>query len=246
MNDGSKGSFSPTNGKHVLPQASGNTGDSRKESHILSSWKEIAAYLGRSVRTVQRMELELGLPVRRPKGHARSSVMAIPQELDEWLKSFAPQRTDAFRSMMGAPVASVVQNPKVLIVDDREANSYALSKHLRRFGYEVLVASCGREALKMALRADVMFLDVNLPDIHGFEVLRRLRSNLTTTHIPVICTSATYQPEGAAPLALQLGASCFLTHPISAEVLHSAIQQELSKMSPATGAQGSEAAAGVD
>lgn len=53
----------------------------------LSSWKEIASYLGRSVRTVQRWEKELGLPVRRPSSRESSSVVAFPEQIDLWLKS---------------------------------------------------------------------------------------------------------------------------------------------------------------
>lgn len=53
---------------------------------VLNSWKEIANYLGRGVRTVQRYERDLGLPVRRPHGRSRSAVIAIPAELDEWLR----------------------------------------------------------------------------------------------------------------------------------------------------------------
>jgi hypothetical protein len=63
------------------------------ERKLLNSWKEIAAYVGRGVRTVQRYELELGLPVRRPAGISRSSVMAFSDELDAWLTS-APVRAD--------------------------------------------------------------------------------------------------------------------------------------------------------
>ena len=194
---------------------------------VLSSWKEIAAYLGRSVRTVQRMEVELGLPVRRPKGHARSSVMAIPEELDAWLKSFSPQRTDSFTSAITATRNRSSSSTRVLVVDDKEVTLYLMSKNLQAHGYDVSTAQSSRDALKKAFFADVVFLDVNLPDIHGFEVLRRLRTSLTTNHIPVICTSATYTPEGAAPLALQLGAKRFLAHPISAEVLHATIQEVL-------------------
>lgn len=52
---------------------------------VLTSWKEIAAYLGKGVRTVQRWEAEMGLPVRRP-GPERHIVIAFPAELDEWLR----------------------------------------------------------------------------------------------------------------------------------------------------------------
>jgi predicted DNA-binding transcriptional regulator AlpA len=52
---------------------------------ILNSWKEIAQYLNRGVRTVQRWESELGLPVRRPRGRRRSAVIAMRSEIDQWL-----------------------------------------------------------------------------------------------------------------------------------------------------------------
>jgi len=57
------------------------------KSGVLNSWKEIATYLGRGVRTVQRWEAELHLPVHRPRGKTRSAVVAFRQELDDWLQS---------------------------------------------------------------------------------------------------------------------------------------------------------------
>ena len=52
---------------------------------IISGWKGIAAYLGKGVRTVQRYERELGLPVRRPSGKITGSVIATKAELDAWV-----------------------------------------------------------------------------------------------------------------------------------------------------------------
>jgi hypothetical protein len=52
---------------------------------VLTSWKEIAAYMGKGVRTVQRWEAEMKLPVRRP-GEDRHIVLAFPQELDAWAR----------------------------------------------------------------------------------------------------------------------------------------------------------------
>ena len=60
------------------------SGTARK-SNPLTSWKEIASYIGKSVRTVQRWESELGLPVRRPNPGDRNIVLAMPDELDRWL-----------------------------------------------------------------------------------------------------------------------------------------------------------------
>jgi hypothetical protein len=55
--------------------------------HILSGWKDIANYLGKGVRTVQRYEVELGLPVRRPAGRSSGSVVATKAELDAWVSA---------------------------------------------------------------------------------------------------------------------------------------------------------------
>ncbi len=52
---------------------------------MLTSWKDIADYLGKSIRTVQRWERELGLPVRRPAAKQNGVVIALPEELDAWI-----------------------------------------------------------------------------------------------------------------------------------------------------------------
>jgi hypothetical protein len=62
-----------------------NTGRGTEQPQFLSGWKEIANYLGKGVRTVQRYERELGLPVRRPAGKATGSVVATKAELDGWV-----------------------------------------------------------------------------------------------------------------------------------------------------------------
>lgn len=62
---------------------------------FLSGWKEIANYLGKGVRTVQRYERDLGLPVRRPAAKDRGSVVATKDEIEAWVKA-SPIR-DAFR-----------------------------------------------------------------------------------------------------------------------------------------------------
>ncbi len=69
-------------------------GAESRNSIVLNSWKEIARYLGRGVRTVQRWETEAGLPVHRPRGYARSAVLAMSDEIDLWLRSERiPQQT---------------------------------------------------------------------------------------------------------------------------------------------------------
>ena|SRR5713226_1691081 len=64
------------------------------DRHILNSWKEIAEYLGRGVRTVQRWERDLALPVRRPRGKSRSAVFAVPEEINAWIASRPQSSTE--------------------------------------------------------------------------------------------------------------------------------------------------------
>ena len=56
-----------------------------QELRFLSSWKEIANYMGKGVRTVQRYESQYGLPVRRPAGRSRAAVIATRAEIDAWI-----------------------------------------------------------------------------------------------------------------------------------------------------------------
>lgn len=75
-----------------IPDIAGSAKNMRQDSHggtssALNSWKEIAGYLGRGVRTVQRWERNCGLPVHRPKSPGRSATLALPSELDEWLRA---------------------------------------------------------------------------------------------------------------------------------------------------------------
>jgi phage terminase Nu1 subunit (DNA packaging protein) len=51
---------------------------------VLTNWKGIARYMGRGVRTVQRWERDLGLPVRRARSSGKSAVLALPRDLDLW------------------------------------------------------------------------------------------------------------------------------------------------------------------
>jgi hypothetical protein len=72
-------------------------------AELINSWKEIAAYLRRGIRTVQRWELDLGLPVHRRRGKARSAVNAFKSELDTWMRDAGgtsaghPQHCSKFR-----------------------------------------------------------------------------------------------------------------------------------------------------
>jgi hypothetical protein len=76
---------------------------------ILNSWKEIADYMGRGVRTVQRYERDLRLPVHRPAGKGRSAVLAFADEIDHWMRE-GPLLSANGASPNGAPVKIVHAN----------------------------------------------------------------------------------------------------------------------------------------
>lgn len=104
---------------------------------------------------------------------------------------------------------------KILTVDDDEASRYSVVRSLREAGYNVVEASTGREALaRVAECPDLITLDVNLPDLHGFEVCRQIKSNPETAHIPVLHLSCTSVEPNARIEGLASGADAYLTEPI--------------------------------
>ncbi|HEY8461110.1 MAG TPA: response regulator, partial [Blastocatellia bacterium] len=110
---------------------------------------------------------------------------------------------------------------KVLNVDDYEPNLYAKSRALRRAGLDVYEATTGEAALRLAreLKPELMLLDVRLPDLSGFEVCRRLKSDPSTAPILVIQTSATFTEGCDRVRGLEGGADAYLTEPIDTEEL---------------------------
>jgi PAS domain S-box-containing protein len=108
---------------------------------------------------------------------------------------------------------------RILAVDDNPAALYATSRVLRSAGFEVIEATTGAQALAKANTADLIVLDVNLPDIDGFEVCRRLRSRPDTKQLPVLHLSATFTQSADFNLGLEAGADSYLTRPVEAPVL---------------------------
>lgn len=109
--------------------------------------------------------------------------------------------------------------PWVLVVDDNEANRYAVGRMLRGAGFETSEAATGRQAIEFAGKGpDVIVLDVNLPDMNGFDVVRELRANAATSVIPVLHLSASYMRDEDRVFGLDNGANAYLTHPVEPAV----------------------------
>ena len=109
---------------------------------------------------------------------------------------------------------------RVLIIDDREQTRYILRRILVRAGFDVDEAGTGSEGLAKAMSIpDIVIADVNLPDMLGYEVCRRLKSNPLTGNIPLLQASASFVSDESKVQALREGADSYLTQPIEPAVL---------------------------
>jgi serine phosphatase RsbU (regulator of sigma subunit)/DNA-binding response OmpR family regulator len=114
---------------------------------------------------------------------------------------------------MSDPLASV------LLVDDDAAKRYVLATWLRRAGYVVREVGTGRDALAAVPGADLVMLDVNLPDMSGFDVCRLIKADPQTAAIPVIQVSATAVEVADRAHGLTQGADAYLIEPTDPEEL---------------------------
>jgi two-component system OmpR family response regulator len=105
---------------------------------------------------------------------------------------------------------------QILVVDDEDNITYLLGTALRHFGFGVLTAGSGREGLALAADAkpDLMLLDVMLPDLDGFEVVRRLRD--AGVQVPILFLTARDATEDKVR-GLTLGGDDYVTKPFSLE-----------------------------
>jgi CheY-like chemotaxis protein len=118
----------------------------------------------------------------------------------------------------------------IVTVDDNEAHNYALRKILEHRGFKVLQAFTGSETLELAQkRPNLVLLDVNLPDVNGYEVCRRLKAGEATKHIPVVFISATHQTTTAVNEAKDAGADNFLFYPVETDHLMMVVSGVLQK-----------------
>ena len=102
----------------------------------------------------------------------------------------------------------------VLTVDDNDILRYTMKRMLSDAGYRVIEARTGGEALKRAKEMpDLITLDINLPDIDGFQVCAKLKSNPQTSRIPVLHVSGTFVEPEYRVRGLQGGADAYLAEP---------------------------------
>jgi diguanylate cyclase (GGDEF)-like protein len=131
--------------------------------------------------------------------------------------------------------------PRILVVEDEPAIARLLHAMLEAEGYATQVAYTGEDGIDSALREvpELIILDLMLPGMDGFEVVKRLRTNARTAHIPVVVLSARHDTNDKVR-ALNSQANDYLTKPFNSDELMARIRTQLrhvreSLLSPLTG-----------
>jgi CheY-like chemotaxis protein len=105
--------------------------------------------------------------------------------------------------------------PKILIVEDNEENRDALSRRLQRRGFEIVMAADGKIGVAMAQseKPDLVLMDMNMPELDGWEATRQIRAAAETQNLPVIALTA-HAMAGDRDRALEAGCADYHTKPV--------------------------------
>jgi len=140
---------------------------------------------------------------------------------------------DVLRTVQPLPtdgVRAAAYSSRILVVDDNASNRDVLERRLVREGHRVLCAANGASALELIVRQefDLILLDLIMPEMSGFEVLRRLKAAEHTRHIPVIVISALDELDSVVR-CIEAGAEDYLTKPFNPILLSARIGASLEK-----------------
>ena len=122
---------------------------------------------------------------------------------------------------------------KILLVEDNEMNWDMLSRRLRRDGYEVVVATDGKQGVDMALSGapDLILMDMSLPVLDGWEATRQIKAAPQTQAVPIIALTA-HAMTGDRERALAAGCDDYDTKPIEFRRLLEKIRALLGEQKP--------------
>ena len=124
--------------------------------------------------------------------------------------------------------AFITEPARVLVVDDDKLSREILCEHLTMEGHHCVEAQRGNEALQLVSKEsfELVFLDLMMPDISGYDVLRHIRQSFTLTELPVMVVTARDRSEDVVN-ALQLGANDYVSKPFDFTVLLARVQNQL-------------------
>lgn len=123
-----------------------------------------------------------------------------------------------------------VQAYSILVVDDNEMNRDLLTRRLERQGYQVTTAVDGQQTLDVLSQKEfnLVLLDIMLPVINGYQVLEQMKADRSSSHIPVIITTALDEATDKAK-CIEMGAYDYLTKPFNPVTLKSRINDCLTR-----------------
>jgi two-component system cell cycle response regulator DivK len=126
-------------------------------------------------------------------------------------------------------MGSYASAPRILLVEDNEMNRDMLSRRLERRGFEMIIACDGLEGIQAAQQhlPDLILMDLSLPKIDGWEATRILKSEASTSAIPLIVLTA-HAADGECTRTLEMGADDFATKPIEFDRLLNKMRNLLS------------------
>jgi signal transduction histidine kinase/DNA-binding response OmpR family regulator len=118
-----------------------------------------------------------------------------------------------------------LERANILVVDDRPDKLLALSSLLEQLGQHLVTASSGRDALKRVLELDfaVILMDVNMPELNGFEAAALIRARRRSAHVPIIFMTA-FADEMNSAEAYKLGAVDYILSPVVPEILRTKVK----------------------
>ena len=121
-----------------------------------------------------------------------------------------------------------IRLPQIMVVDDDHDTVAILARHLQREGFVAIEANSGAQCLKLVHEneVDVILLDLMMPEMDGFQVVRALKNSPVTADIPIIMITARDDLDGRAE-GMRLGVSDFLAKPVFRRQLAGRVRAQL-------------------
>ncbi len=119
---------------------------------------------------------------------------------------------------------------KILVIEDNENNMYLIRFILKKHSYEVVEAITGKEGMELSIkeRPDLILLDIQLPDMDGFEVTKKLRESEANGEIPIIAITS-FAMAGDKERILGSGCNGYIEKPLDLETFITEIEKYLQK-----------------
>ena len=119
---------------------------------------------------------------------------------------------------------------RILVVEDHEDNRRMLRDLLTSKGYEILEAKTGMEGMRSAIAnvPDLILMDIQLPDLDGYDATRKIKADTTLRGIPIIAVTS-YALSGDEAKAKEAGCDDYIAKPYSIRVLLAKVEENLAK-----------------